>query len=84
MEYNKSLSARVRRRNKCGFTGNGTSNYTKFTPYGDYTDENQNHKLKDKLDNIAIKNKVNFYIHKSYGLKHRAMSKKYADNHQKR
>ena len=25
MEYNKSLSARVKRRNKQGFNGNGTS-----------------------------------------------------------
>ena len=98
MEYNKSLSARIRRRNKCGFAGIGNWGFytkdgilisyssvkAKEGKMGDYTDENQNHKLKDKLDNIAIKNKVNFHVHKSYGLKHRAMSKKYADNHQKR
>lgn len=46
MEYNKSLSARIKRRNKQGFEGIG--NYHGISPYphpyGDYTDPNQNHK----------------------------------------
>ena len=95
MEYNKSLSARIRRRNNQGFKGEGT-NPTFYFGGGDYTDEIQNHKLKDRLDNIAIKNKVGYKtpdglkidaqgkVYRTYNRKNRSMSKKYADNHQKR
>jgi len=44
MEYNKSLSARIKRRNAQGFVGAGTSLGFVKTNYGDYTDPNQNHK----------------------------------------
>lgn len=51
MEYNKSLSARIRHRNKQGFEGIGNPNLTKNNLYGDYTDQKQNHKETDyKLD----------------------------------
>ena len=55
MEYNKSLSSRIRRRNKCGFSGLGTGkmvingevmnlNSIKASQMGDYTDPKQNGK----------------------------------------
>ena len=90
MEHNKSLSARIRRRNKCGFVGVGTG--LGFNPankqYGDYTDSEQNHKdidykiAKSRKDRVGMKsviayNSVPFTLHK------RALNKKFADNHQK-
>ena len=58
MEYNKSISARIRRRNKCGFSGLGTGkmiingevksfNSVRASQMGDYTNPKQNHKDKD-------------------------------------
>ena len=94
MEYNKSLSARIRRRNKQGFSGNGTGLGFLIKNPGDYCDEKQNHKDKDyKLDK-ARKAKLGYnspmYKFDGHGnlmrvLKsgNRQMCKKYADNHQK-
>ena len=45
MEYNKSLSARIRRRNKQGFSGNGTSSGFVAKNFGDYLDPIQNNKM---------------------------------------
>lgn len=45
MEYNKSLSARIRRRNKQGFNGNGTSSGFLARNFGDYLDPSQNNKM---------------------------------------
>lgn len=44
MSYNKSLSARIRRRNAQGFEGVGTGLGFLIKNSGDYTDPNQNHK----------------------------------------
>ena len=55
MEYNKSLSARIKRRNKQGFSGLGTGkmvidgevksfNSVRASQMGDYTDPKQNNK----------------------------------------
>ena len=44
MNYNKSLSARIRRRNAQGFEGVGTGLGFLIKNSGDYTDPNQNHK----------------------------------------
>ena len=50
MSYNKSLNARIKRRNKCGFLGVGThKRFIEVT--GDYTDLYQNHKITSKLIN---------------------------------
>lgn len=49
MEYNKSLSARIKRRNKQGFKGEGTApTFIKTTEFGTITKE----KSKDKYQNI--------------------------------
>lgn len=76
MEYNVSLSARIKRRNKQGFTGNGTGlGYNPYNKtYGDYTDPKQNHKDVDY--NISKRRKARLR-YKS------AFRKKFADNHQK-
>lgn len=74
MEYNKSLSARIRRRNKYGFNGNGTPAWDKITPFGDYTDLEQSGKLSMYAIEKRRKNKLVFK---------RALTKKFADNHQK-
>lgn len=56
MEKNKSLSARIKRRNKQGFKGEG--NHKMFgSVLGDYRDENQNYKKFDK--NLELTNLVN-------------------------
>ena len=94
MENNTSLSARIKRRNKQGFSGLGTGhmidrqgNVLNFNTCiaieycGDYTDELQNHKYIDKVNDIKHKNKVGF--RRSNFMKNRAMSKKYADVHQR-
>lgn len=54
--YNKSLSARVRRRNKAGFKGEGNRSFIKKTQYGDYIYPIDNHKndFVDKMKNHAI------------------------------
>lgn len=80
MEYNKSLSARIKRRNKQGFAGKGTGLGFIVNDPGDYRDEKQNHKDIDRRNDIAHKNKVGF--RKSI-VRSRVMSKKYSDNHQK-
>lgn len=75
MEYNKSLSARIKRRNKCGFLGIGT--HKRFiSGNGDYTDLCQNHKITSKLINKRRSNvsRGNGYI---------SVTNKYADNKQK-
>ena len=54
---NKSLSARIKRRNKAGFKGIGSYNFEKKTSYGDYREEFDNHKDKDK--NIYQENLIN-------------------------
>lgn len=96
MEYNKSLSARIRRRNKQGFSGEGNSKWIKTTPFSDYNNPMVNHKDKDyKLDNER-KSKFGVTSNNSYKLdargniialptisKNRCFCKKYADNHQK-
>ena len=95
MEYNKSLSARIRRRNKCGFSGLGTGkiiingevrsfNSVRVSQMGDYTDPEQN----GKADAYAIerrrKDKLGFKrLAGNYGFHKRALTKKFADNHQK-
>lgn len=92
--YNKSLSARIRRRNKQGFNGNGTGLGFIIENPGDYRDEKQNHKDKDyKLDKARKAklgyNSSNYKFDDNGNLMHvfkrrnRQMCKKYADNHQK-
>ena len=65
MEYNKSLSARIKRRNKQGFKGEG--NHKRFVRvFGDYTSITQNYKDLDKdLYHINLVNRA-----KKLGLKH--------------
>ena len=86
MEYNKSLSARLKRRNKQGFAGVGTG--LGFNPYnkqyGDYTDPEQNHKASTYAIEERRKNKLGFKrIAGGFSLHKRALTKKFADNHQK-
>lgn len=66
MEYNKSLSARIKRRNKQGFSGVGTDttfNFIKTTPYGTIAKK----KIQNKYDNI--KNFLRKRGHKHAGSK---------------
>ena len=84
--YNKSLSARIRRRNKCGFADFGTG--LGFNPdnkqYGDYTDPEQNGKAADYAREQRRKNKLGFKrIAKGFSINKRALTKKFADKHQK-
>lgn len=82
--YNKSLSARIRRRNKQGFSGNGTGLGFLIKNPGDYLDPIQNNKIKDYIIENARKNKLGFKrISKSFSVHNRALTKKFADNHQK-
>lgn len=84
MEYNKSLSARIRRRNKQGFNGNGTGLGFLIINPGDYTDPEQNGKAADYAREQKRKNKLGFKrIDKGFSINKRALTKKYADNHQK-
>ena len=94
MEYNKSLSARIKRRNKQGFSGNGTGLGFLIKNPGDYRDEKQNHKDKDYKIDKARKAKLGYnspiYKFDDNGnlmhvlkISNRQMCKKYADNHQK-
>lgn len=65
MEYNKSLSARIKRRNKQGFKGEGTRK-TFIDVSGDYTSTTQNYKYLDKDPyHINLVNRA-----KKLGLKH--------------
>ena len=82
--YNKSLSARIKRRNKQGFSGNGTPNWVKVTPFGDYNDPEQNGKASDYAIAAKRKAKLGFKrIAKGFSINKRALTKKFADNHQK-
>lgn len=65
MEKNKSLSARIKRRNKSGFKGEG--NHKMFgSVLGDYTSTTQNYKDLDKnLYHVNLVNRA-----KKLGLKH--------------
>ena len=74
---NKSLSARIRRRNQCGFVGEGT-NHQVFdeTKMGDYRDPLQNGK---KLDYLRAERKKSIL---GCDWK-RMMCKKYANNKQR-
>ncbi len=82
--YNKSLSARIRRRNKQGFNGNGTGLGFLIINPGDYTDPEQNGKAADYLRDQKRKNKLGFKrIAKGFSINKRALTKKYADKHQK-
>lgn len=84
MEYNKSLSARIRRRNKQGFSGDGTGLGFLARNPGDYTDPEQNGKAADYAREQRRKNKLGFKrIARSFILHQRALTKKFADNHQK-
>ena len=84
MEYNKSLSARIRRRNKQGFNGNGTGLGFLIKNPGDYTDPEQNCKAADYAREQKRKAKLGFKrIAKGFSINKRALTKKYADNHQK-
>lgn len=59
MEINKSLSARIKRRNKSGFCGFGTHNFPKEVGIF-INDEFVNHKHEDKLANSYQKSLVNY------------------------
>ena len=95
MEYNKSLSARIRRRNKCGFSGLGTGkmiingevrsfNSVRASQMGDYTDPEQNGKASTYAIEAKRKAKLGFKrIARGFSLHKRALTKKFADNHQK-
>ena len=82
--YNISLSARIRRRNKQGFSGNGTGLGWLIINPGDYTDPEQNGKDADYAREQRRKNKLGFKrIAKGFSINKRALTKKFADNHQK-
>jgi len=84
MEYNKSLSARIRRRNAQGFAGVGTPNRTKTSPCGDYTNPLDSNKTTAILIEQGRKNKLGFKrIAKGFSIHKRALTKKFADNHQR-
>lgn len=75
--YNESKSARVRRRNKYGYYGIGTiGNWIKTSPFGDYTDINQN----GKLSSFEINKRRN---KRSISNSYISPTKKYSDNKQK-
>lgn len=51
MEYNKSLSARIKRRNKQGFKGEGTApTFVKTTEVGSITKERVNNKYQSAIN----------------------------------
>lgn len=72
MEYNKSLSARIKRRNKSGFCGLGTHKFFKDVNIS-INDELVNHKYEDKLANSYQKNLINYA--KNHGYSKHAGSK---------
>ena len=55
MKNNKSLSARIKRRNKQGFLGEGTGLGYKMKNPGNYRDPEQNHKYDGRLDERITK-----------------------------
>lgn len=63
METNKSLSARIKRRNKSGFRGLGNHNLPKEVNIS-INDEFVNHKFEDKLANSYQKSLI--YYTKKY------------------
>lgn len=84
MEYNKSLSARIRRRNAQGFVGAGTGLGFINPMYGDYTDPEQNGKAADYAREQRRKNKLGFKrIARGFSIHKRALTKKFTDKHQK-
>ena len=84
MEQNSSLSARVRRRNKQGFSCNGTPSWDKVTPFGDYNDPVQNGKASTYAIEAKRKAKLGFKrIARGFSLHNRALTRKFADNHQR-
>ena len=84
MRYNESLSARIRRRNKQGFDGNGTGLGFIIKNPGDYTDPEQNGKAADYVRDQKRKAKLGFKrIARGFSINKRALTKKFADNHQK-
>lgn len=85
---NKSLSSRIKRRNAQGFVGAGTGLRFLIKNPGDYTDPEQNGKIADYTRDQRRKDKLGFkrVIGKNglpYSLHKRALTKKFADNHQK-
>lgn len=80
MEYNTSLSARIRRRNRLGYLGIGNHNQIdNITP--SYDDVKYNHKEDDYKRAFALKQRLRFAWTRYRKCK--VMSKKFADNHQK-
>ena len=73
MEFNKSLSARIKRRNKSGFCGLGTHSFPKEVNIS-INDEIFNHKYEDKQMNDYQKNLVNYA--KKHGYSKHAGSKR--------
>ena len=72
MEYNKSLSARIKRRNKQGFSGTGTATtFIKMTEFGTITKEKSQDKYQD------IKNFLRKRGHKHAGSKSAKVLKQY-------
>lgn len=72
MGYNKSLSARIKRRNKSGFSGVGTHNPPKEVNIS-INNELINHKFEDKFINSYQKSLVNYA--KKHGYSKHAGSK---------
>lgn len=61
-EKNKSLSARIKRRNACRFKGEGTQGkWVKTSPYGDWQD--QPTRLADKQREIGKNGNRNLHKH---------------------
>ena len=95
MEQNKSLSARIRRRNKRCFKGLGTNHFltkdgtvvnfntARLCRFGDYTDPEQNGKKNDYAIAAKRKNKLGFKRFITGSINERALTKKYADGHQR-
>ena len=76
---NKSLSARIKRRNAQGFKGEGSqSDFVPRMP-GDYTNERDNHKQKDRILSQAKKQKLALFR----GFYGKCLRLKYANNKQK-
>ena len=59
MEFNKSLSARIKRRNKSGFCGFGTHNPPKEVNIS-INNDLVNHKFEDKFVNSYQKSIINY------------------------
>ena len=84
MEHNKSLSARIKRRNAQGFVGVGSGLGFIIKNPGNYTDLEQNGKATDYAREQKRKNKLGFKrIARGFSIHKRALTKKFADNHQK-